>query len=388
MKSPPPSARHVLWLEWEGFYADEGREAPTIVSREARVLDANAAARKRGIRVGMTTDEARNIVPDLVRTPWREEFYRDRQRAWLDLCVPFSSRVEAIDGHVAALDLSDHPRPHEIAETLLWSLERSSGLSLLVGSGPSKWLAALAARHPGSLRPTAEFLAPLPIELLTPIEPAQRERLVFLGYRKVGDVARLPLDALRDQFGAAGLRIYQAARGTLADPVRPNYPPDLLSVAKEFEGAVEREEALFAGVDWIAGELAERLETTGTAAKRVTLFLETEEGEHGWSRTFTKPLASAPDLRGALSRMLTPLPRAKIVGLRVALSELGRARRVQLDTEDRRAKSDAEESVRVALQHARTVFGQTSVRLGSELAIPRWAKVRRAYRDATGWAWI
>jgi hypothetical protein len=41
-----------------------------------------------------------------------------------------------------------------------------------------------------------------------------------------------------------------------------------------------------------------------------------------------------------------------------------------------------------AVMHVRTVFGEDAVRRGSEVVVPRWLRVRRAYRDAFGWAWV
>jgi len=387
-KWPP----YVLWLEWCGFYADDGLARPQVVVRERRVLDANSAAQRRGVNVGMSVQEARNIVPDLVRKPWHAEEYVARQRAWLDQCLAFSHRLEPIDAHLAALDLTDHPRPQEIAQRLTEVLQSAVRLPLRYGAGPSKWMAALAARSHDlrtAVEDPAAFLAPMPIERLVPVEPAHRERLAFLGYRKVGDVARLPLEVLQAQFGEAAWRIVQAARGTLSDPVVDSYPPDGVAGAITFDGPPDTVQALEEGLSRLASELAEKLAKRNSVGKRVELCLEYEEGpETRVARTFARSLATSRDLFCAMRLLLVEPPARPVERVRVLLPDLIQARRVQMDIHDRRARADAEESRRAAVMHVRTVFGDGAVRQGSEIAVPRWMLVRRAYRDALGWVWI
>jgi nucleotidyltransferase/DNA polymerase involved in DNA repair len=381
----------VLWLEWQGFYANETLTEPEIVVRDKQVLDANRSAREKGIFAGMTIQEARNVVPEVVRRAWKEEDFVERQRAWLDLCLPFTYRVEPLDGHVAALDLSDHPQPTEIAERMLETLVSSVGLPLRYGAGPSKWIARLASRTHDvrSGFETAEFLSHRPVEDLLPIEATQRERLAFLGYRKIGDVARLPLGVLEGQFSEAGWRIAQTAKGSLADPVVSCYPIDCLAASLNFDGAPESMEIVELAFRKLARELAEGLACRNTIGKRVELTLLLEDGTNmALARTFARPIANECDVMNALRLMLPVPPESPIERLCAALPNLRKARRVQLDIEDRRSRSDAEESLGAAVTNVRTLFGEKAVQRGSEVVVPRWLRVRRAYRDAFGWAWV
>lgn len=382
----------VLYLEWQGFYADESLKEPQVVVRDKTVLDVNSAARRCGIAAGMSVDEARNIVPQVVRTVWKEEDFVERQRAWLDLCLPFTHRIEPLDGHIAALDLSDHPRPREIAERMLEEIVAAVGLPLRYGAACSKWMARLAARGHDLVRAIENpegYLSSLWVEELAPIESAHRERLAYLGYRKVGDVARLPLSILRAQFGEAGWRIMQAAKGTLADPVAACYPPDCAASAFVYDGAPESLEALQNGFRVLARELADGLADRNAVAKKVELTLWYEDGERTLlRRTFARSLATERDAMSALGLMLPEPPEKPIERVCVSLPDLRKARRVQLDMEDRRSRTDAEESLGTAVMHVRTVFGEKAVLRGSEVVVPRWLRVRRAYRDAFGWAWV
>ncbi|RYG26558.1 hypothetical protein EON82_02780 [bacterium] len=386
----PRQHPYVLYLEWQGFYANDSLPEPEIVVREKTVLDANQSARERGIVVGMTVQEARNVVPEVVRRTWKEEDYVQRQRSWLDLCLPFTHRIEPLDGHIAAFDLSDHPRPLEIVERLMEELVAAVGLPLRFGAARSKWIARLAARGHGLEGGfDCGFLDALPIEDLLPIRVEHRERLAFLGYRKIGDVARLPLGVLKGQFGEAGWWIAQAAKGSLADPVVPCYPADCLASGFVFDGAPETEATLRNGFGVIAGELAEGLADRNVVGKRVYLTLWHEDGDRTvLERTFARPISTERDVMNALQSMLPVPPEKPIERLSVALLDLRKARRVQLDVEDRRSRTDAEESLGAAVTNVRTVFGEKAVQRGSEVVVPRWLRVRRAYRDAFGWAWV
>lgn len=382
---------YVLWLEWQGFYADEKAEGPEIVTRDSMVLDANSLAQRAGIQVGMSVSQARNIVPDVARRPWREEVYAAAQKSWLDLCLPFSGVIEPIDGHIAAIDLSGHPRPREVAEKLMEVLVDDIGLPLRYGSGSSKWVASLASRFHGldqAIDDVQGFLEPLSVDELLPVDIATRERLAFLGYRKIGDVRRLSPSILRGQFGEEGYRILQAARGAVADPVRALYPLDLVVSSLTFDGSPETVEVLEAGFTRMARELSERLTERNSIAKRVELTLIHEEGKPTvLRRTFTRSLATDRDLFCALRLMVPTPPERPIERVTILLSDLRKARRVQLDVYEGRSRSDLDESVRTAMMHVQTVFGEESVRRCSEIPTPRWMRVRKAYRDANGWPW-
>jgi len=193
---------------------------------------------------------------------------------------------------------------------------------------------------------------------------------------------------LRGQFGEEGYRIQQAARGAVADPVRALYPPDLVAAALTFEGTPEIVEVLEAGFKRMARELSARLTERNAIAKRVELTLIHEEGKPTvLRRTFTRSLASERDLFTSLRLMLPIPPERPIERVTILLSDLRKARRVQLDVYEGRSRTDLAESVRTAMMHVQTTFGEESVRRCSEIPLPRWMRVRKAFRDANGWPW-
>ena len=68
------------------------------------------------------------------------------------------------------------------------------------------------------------FLAPQPVESLELVTQLA-ERLMGLGLRTVGDLARVPLDALQAQLGGIGQHMYQLARESFAEILRKKSQP-------------------------------------------------------------------------------------------------------------------------------------------------------------------
>jgi DNA polymerase-4 len=399
--------RHILWLEWEGFYAAEGAGAVAVV-RDKTVLDVSQAAKRMGVRPGMDVPQLRSLAPDCRMHDWHAEEYAERQRAWLDICAEFTGILEPIDQHIAALDLTDHPNRLDITDRLIRDLVKAVRRPLKYGSAPSKWIAKLAALGNdlgGAVQYPEAFLAPLPVACLLPVEEAHRQRLEFLGYRSIGDVAGIPGDILRDQFGEAGLTIAQAARGGQYEPVRALYPLNSLRECFFFESPVEDWQALGAAISLLADRIDRRIE--GLQSSNVELSIESEDGTVDvYARRFTKPIhnrlsavAALRLLLDAWNASLSPLeepggvpPVASpslaggsgpiaVAALRVTLTELEPLRQRQRPLFDARVRPAAEAAVR----YVQNTFGEGAIRLGSTIELPRRELVLREWRRATGW---
>jgi DNA polymerase-4 len=371
------------------------------------VLDVNSAARTKEIRPGMDVPQARNLAQDCRFTPWREEAYADRQRDWLDVCTDYSGGIEPIDQHIAALDLTGHGNPIDIAERVVRALVTRVGLPLRYGSAGTKWVAKLAAhRDDTGLAATdpSSFLAGLPTSDLLPVSPESRERLVFLGYPTIGQVAKIPLSVLLDQFGQESLTISQAVRGGCAPPVAPLYPRDALVECFHFETAVEDGEVIWEVLSRLAKRIARRFH--GRQGSLVELSIETEDGRAvGQTRRFTRPLH---DLSTVLAALRALFPLLSKEGKGVTMRD-GSADEF-LDTADHRP--DAVSSMRIvvrdlefvrpgqkfffeptsasrqseaAVSEIRNTYGEGAVRLASEIELSRRQRVLREWREATGW---
>jgi DNA ligase D-like protein (predicted 3'-phosphoesterase) len=386
-----PPTRHILRIEVERFYAEPcGEERPLLVVRDGMVLDANLAARHHGVRAGNTLRDASNLIPNVQVRHWQADDYRERQEAWLRACVPFSDVIEPDDQHAAYLDLSQHPEPADIADRAVAAVAKASGLPVRFGAGPSKWIAALAAECGDwglAVKDPEKFLAPLPVSALRPVSREARERMHFLGYRTVSDVAPLDSAILRDQFGVEALLIQQAATGVHVDPVREVYPPNSVAARVLFPEPVDSLETLDLNYRRLADQLGSRLNQRGLEGSNLELSREMEQA--GWlsrTREFARPLRCPRSVLNGIRAVSGALPPEEPVSaVRVRLRNLKRTQSYQMSFAGRGTTDDQAIRLNRALTQLHTTFGDASVRRASEVPIERRVRVLREWQAVLGW---
>jgi hypothetical protein len=213
--------------------------------------------------------------------------------ALLDRLDDLSPRIEAVDRGVALIDitglgplLGDERRIAARAVTLARGI---APLALQAGVGDNRWLAVLAARlarpqRPGAkaafhaipTREGASALAPLSLDLL-PADPATRARFALFGLTSMGQLATLPRSAVGAQFGEAGERLQQLARGRDPRPLIPRRRPKRHAARATFEPPAEGITEIALAVRRLAAELCDTLRIRHLAPGRATLKLSLED---------------------------------------------------------------------------------------------------------------
>jgi DNA polymerase IV len=229
------------------------------------------------------------IWPDL-RTPDAEPALLE---AILDRLDDLSPRIEAVGRGVALLEitgleplLGDERR---IAARVVALARGIAPLPVWAGVGDNRWLAVLAARvarpqRPGAVAafhaiPAGEAgtaLAPLSLDLL-PADPATRARFALFGLTVMGELATLPRSAVGAQFGAAGERLQQLARGHDPRPLVPRRRPERLSTRATFEPPAEGIAGVALALRRIAAKLCDAGRARRLAPGRAALTLELED---------------------------------------------------------------------------------------------------------------
>ena len=257
----------------------------------------------------------------------------------LDALDDLSPRVEAVDIGVALVDVT--------GLTALWGPERRvaaravmlaravSPLSIRCGIGDNRWLATLAARlsrferdgAPAAFRilERAE-LRDLPL-LLLPADAATRQRLALFGLATMAQLADLPRSAVGAQFGAAGERLQDLARGHDPRPIVPRRRPERVEAEAAFDTPLDGVGAAGLTLRRLAADLCDMLRGRHLAPGRAVLSLRFED---------------APDLSVA-----QPFPQPALEPdwiARLLLSRVEAAARARL-------RADAEEEPRVASVH-------------------------------------
>ena len=213
--------------------------------------------------------------------------------AMLDRLDDLSPRIEAVDRGVALVDitglgplLGDERR---IAARAVGLARQVAPLPVKAGVGDNRWLAVLAARlarpqragapasfHAIPPRGGATALAPLCLDLL-PADPTTRARFALFGLTSMGQLATLPRSAVGAQFGEAGERLQQLARGQDHRPLVPRKRPERHSAHATFEPPAEGITEIALALRRLTAELCDALRARHLAPGRATLTLRLED---------------------------------------------------------------------------------------------------------------
>lgn len=190
-------------------------------------------------------------------------------------------------------------------------------------------------------------MAPLPVQAL-PVEPEVARFLGQLGVITVGDLARLPSASVAPRLGARAAEVMALVRGCDDAPLCAYQPPRELVEEAQFEEGVENTESLLFVLRGMTSRMGMRLASRGESCARMELTIEYDrsiarlrQAERGKGEgdpslklviELPSPLADPADLLRTLRAKLerTELA-APAVGIRLMLSQITEARRVQLD---------------------------------------------------------
>lgn len=236
-------------------------------------------------------------------------------------------RVSAL-GHTVHLAIADGPR---IAQALArWGVSDRGHLIAVEGRG-------------------ADAIAPLPIRAL-PLPPDRIAFLLRVGVLTVGDLVKLPRAEAASRLGPRGAMALAVASGFDPAPLIPYSAPPVLVEETSFDDGVESVEPLLFVLRGATARLSARLEARGEACTRLDVELPYDASiarralaERGVAATeealrerfhvdLPAPLSSAADLfRVVRTRLERESLLAPVTGVRLSISEIARARKVQLD---------------------------------------------------------
>lgn len=347
------------WRSREGAGRDpDRRRVPVVVERGGEIVACDAEARGCGVRPGDTLVQAQAACASLEVLPLDREADRAALEGVAEAMLTLSPAIEIAGSDVLLLDASGarliaegegdgEPLLVNRAVELAAELGFRVRAALANGRAPARALArhghATVPVGPGDI---AAALAPLPIVALE-LENSTVERLIALGIRSVGDLARLPVETLVHRFGAPGLVAWRVANGDDPSPLVPYVPERLPEERLDLEAPVDRAEPLLFGLKRLADRLAARLAGRGFGATRLELAIELDpSGEERFTLALARPSRSASQwvllLRERLGSLRLP---GAAVGASLSVSEAARAPVEQLAIGDRPEQVAALETV-------------------------------------------
>ncbi|HWQ83633.1 MAG TPA: DNA polymerase IV [Anaerolineales bacterium] len=297
--------RRIIHLDLDAFFcAVEELRSPELAGKpfavggqpdqRGVVASCSYPARRFGVRSAMPMSRALRLCPELVIVSGRHSEYSAVSRQVMAILRRTTQQLEQISIDEAFLDVSEHPDSLEIlCHSLQGTIRSELGLPCSLGAASNKLVAKLAtdvgkargrsAGAPADQPPCAitivpageeaQFLAPLPVEMLWGVGPKTAERLKSLGIHTIGELAGYNEIALAHKFGKNGYELVRHARGLDDRPVITFHEPKSISQEMTFARDVRSLPELLKTIDHQAEDVARSLQKQGASGSTVKIKL-------------------------------------------------------------------------------------------------------------------
>jgi DNA polymerase-4 len=282
--------RKILHVDLDAFFCSvEEKLDPNLRGRafivggtpdgRGVVASASYEARKFGIRSAMPTAQAIRRCPDLLIVRSSHGTYGEYSRLVMEILRDAAPVVEQISIDEAFLDVSDDPIPgEEIARRLQGEIMAQHDLPTSWGVASNKLVAKIATEigKPRGLIVVpagneAEFLAPLPVNMLWGVGPKTQARLADLGVARIGDLAAMEPEHLVRAFGERGPELAARARGSDDSPVVAFHEPRSLSNETTFARDISDLSHLKQTLRSLSDEVGSRLREASLAGRTIRI---------------------------------------------------------------------------------------------------------------------
>ena len=290
--------RQILHLDLDAFFCaveelldPSLRGVPFAVggSPEGRgvVASCSYAARVYGIHSAMPMARAVIACPELVVVSSHFREYGEASRNVMERLWNISDLVEQISIDEAFVDLSGHQIPIEkLAREIQGDIQQELGLPNSLGIASNKLVAKIAndfgkktgekGKHPNAITiipagEEAEFLAPLPVEMLWGVGPKTAERLAKINISTIGDIAACSEIDLMRRFGKNGYDLSRRARGIDDRPIVTEHEAKSISKEVTYSKDIRDESVLLDTLENQTYHIARQLIRKGLTAKTVKI---------------------------------------------------------------------------------------------------------------------
>jgi protein ImuB len=281
-----------VWFPmWSLGRPDAPSDEPLLVVDD-RVVGATAEVLAAGVSLGMARREAEALAPFatvMMRDPGEEARRFEPVLERIEDLIP---RVEVVSPGLVFIPIAGAVRfyggegalARRIADVLAGSTGHERGGEALIGvaDGPfaARWAAATAmVDEPNVVADTIRFLSGLDLAALR--ESIDSDELLdtfrWLGISTLGELARLPREALTTRFGNPGLLAHRLANGE-DRVVDPRQAPSDLAVDASFEEPLIDLDAVAFSARALSERLLNSLRRAGIAPHRVVILAVSASG--------------------------------------------------------------------------------------------------------------
>jgi DNA polymerase-4 len=384
--------RTIMHVDLDAFFVSveqvlnpELKGKPVVVGgkpdHRGVVAAASYEARAFGVHSAMPLVTATRLCPQAVFIEGNYHRYAEASKKFMAILADFSPFLEPMGIDEAYLDVTGFESLHgtirNMAVKIKERVKNELGLVASIGIAGNKIVAKVASDHskPDGLVEVpagqeAVFFAPQAIGKLPGIGKKTEQVLHGLGIITLGQLANMPLPALRNRFGVYGEYLRQLARGIDDREIMP--PAEARSISREttFDRDSTDREFLMATLRYLAERVGADLRENGRQAKCVAI--KVRYGDFSTitrQRTLPQPI----DTDEAIFQTAAELLRAalavdgravRLIGTGVSsLSEPGQQLAL-LDVTDRRL-----EKLNRAIDRIRDRHGFTAIQTGRTLRL-------------------
>lgn len=247
-----PSSRIMIHIDFDYFYAQceeirrpEIKYDPVIIciysgrTQDSGVVStSNYIARKYGIKSGIPIKVAKSKLsnvssPSPIFLPADMRYYSQKSTAAMSVTKKFADKFEYIGLDECFIEVTERTGSNfgeakKLAQQLKDNIKKETQLTCSIGIASNKLLAKIASdfQKPNGLtmvlpEQVVNFLSESDINKIPGIGHKTRERLCEMGVRTVGELSRLDLFKMMEEFGKkTAIYLCNAAKGIDNEPIK------------------------------------------------------------------------------------------------------------------------------------------------------------------------
>jgi len=313
------------------------------------VSTANYIARKYGVRAGIPIALAKRRLKDkdTVFLPVNRELYEAVSERIMGILRGYADQFEQVSIDEAFLDVTQRvggnfEQAKELAQKIREAILAKERLTCSVGIGPNKLIAKMAAafQKPNGLtlvkpEDVKGFLWGLSVGKLYGIGKKTEKRMLELGIKTVGELAKYPVEDLVKAFGKAlGVYFHNASNGVDEEPVQERGMAESISRITTLKEDTRDLNTLLEDLYRLSNEIHERVVEQGLNFKAIGIVAITEDlSIHTRSKTLGAPTEDLEIIRKTGKELLEgflekePNLRLRRIGVKVASLIIGQKQR-------------------------------------------------------------
>jgi len=381
-------ARCIFHIDLDAFFVSveqvlnlELKGKPVIVGgdpeRRGVVASASYEARPFGIHAGMPSSKARRLCPQAIFIRAHFSIYKDASAKFMKILGDFSPYIEPLGLDEAYLDVTGCEEPYgshrQLALAIKERIHKELELTVSAGIATCKVVAKIASDlcKPDGLLEIAPgeeqaFLNPLPVAKLPGVGKKTEQPLKEMGITTIGELASLPLDTIKRQFGATGAVIHSYAKGV--DDREVEAPGEAKSISQQLTFARDTLDRNFleANLHNLCQEVCQELRSQNKRARCVAIRLRYADFKTITRQVILKEASDVTQVIFAAAQQLLSKALAqqekpiRLIGIRIS-SLVGEEK--QLPMFD--SGTEKPEHLDKAIDKIRRKYGSTAIKTGN-----------------------